>query len=474
MTNVPVEIGNLTNLNYLNLLSNNLTSIPAEIGNLTNLNYLNLNGNKLSSLPSDITSLTKLETVYINYNALDPSDSEIIQFLDSKQSGWRQTQTIPPQQLTVAAITNNAMSLTWSPIAYTGHQGGYEIYYRQGSNEFYTIYNVTADKSIAQITISELLSNTTYYFKARSVTYPHSSGKWYENNHNTVYSSFTGEISAKTLPSMILYCDDPVQEVGKTGNIITLQLEDAYGSVPYSMDIWINSTANENGNFYFKGNDGWGWHNEFFVYSLKADESYFKFWFKSSISGNFILTAKGIDLDIADSLDITVLDSPEVAFQAVNSEISESTPWPEIQVKLNQSIEQDVWVAYSFETATENNASQQLDYVFPAEQQIIIPAGMLSATISLTIINDDIYELNEMIIIRLDSTNISIGSRNTHTLRIIDDDPRPSPPKITGPMSPINWKSPEWCWISGGGSQKYRYKIDDNNLTAGAIETYSS
>ena len=38
---IPSEIGNLTNLTYLNLGGNQLTGeIPPEIGNLTNLEYL--------------------------------------------------------------------------------------------------------------------------------------------------------------------------------------------------------------------------------------------------------------------------------------------------------------------------------------------------------------------------------------------------------------------------------------------------
>ena len=276
---------------------------------------------------------------------------------------------------------------------------------------------------------------------------------------------------------IMFHSDDTIQTVGEKGELITLQLEDAYGhpvTVPYDMDISIESTAKTNGDFYFKVNDAWGWQNEFLVYSLKADKPSFKFWFKSSISGHYILKAKGIDLDIADSLAITVLDPPEVAFQADSSETAESTPRLEIQIKLNQPMDQDVLISYSIEINTENNASKGVDYVFPAEQQVTIPAGTMSAAISLTLINDDIYELIENIIIKLDSANISIGSRNKHALKIIDDDPRPSPPKITGPRSPTNTKSPEWCWTSGGGSQNYRYKIDDNNLTAGAVETHSN
>ena len=46
---IPSEIGNLTNLTYLNLGGNQLTGeIPSEIGNLTNITYLNLGSNQLT------------------------------------------------------------------------------------------------------------------------------------------------------------------------------------------------------------------------------------------------------------------------------------------------------------------------------------------------------------------------------------------------------------------------------------------
>ena len=56
---IPSEIGNLTNLTYLNLRSNQLTgSIPSEIGNLINLTLLYLYENQLTGeIPESICDL---------------------------------------------------------------------------------------------------------------------------------------------------------------------------------------------------------------------------------------------------------------------------------------------------------------------------------------------------------------------------------------------------------------------------------
>jgi len=72
---IPPEIGNLTNLTYLSLGWNNLTgSIPSEIGNLTNLTRLYLDDNELTGeIPSEIGNLSNLERLYLDYNQLTGS-----------------------------------------------------------------------------------------------------------------------------------------------------------------------------------------------------------------------------------------------------------------------------------------------------------------------------------------------------------------------------------------------------------------
>jgi len=72
---IPAAIGNLTNLQQLELSGNPFSgSIPPEIGNLTNLERLYLAGNQLNgSIPAAIGNLTNLEELYLNYNQLSGS-----------------------------------------------------------------------------------------------------------------------------------------------------------------------------------------------------------------------------------------------------------------------------------------------------------------------------------------------------------------------------------------------------------------
>ena len=69
---IPPEIGNLINLTYLNLFSNQLTGdIPSEIGNLANLWYLELHGNQLTGqIPSEIGNLINLIFLHLDGNNL--------------------------------------------------------------------------------------------------------------------------------------------------------------------------------------------------------------------------------------------------------------------------------------------------------------------------------------------------------------------------------------------------------------------
>ncbi len=81
LSNLPPEIGQLANLTALSLEHNSLSSLPPEIGQLTNLTRLHLGNNSLSSLPSEIGRLTNLSKLTLHDNPF-PIPPEIIKRYD--------------------------------------------------------------------------------------------------------------------------------------------------------------------------------------------------------------------------------------------------------------------------------------------------------------------------------------------------------------------------------------------------------
>ena len=77
LTKLPKEIGNLTQLTYLDLSDNELTELPKEIGNLLQLIALYLHNNNLTELPKEIGNLTQLTRLDLSYNKLTKLPKEI-------------------------------------------------------------------------------------------------------------------------------------------------------------------------------------------------------------------------------------------------------------------------------------------------------------------------------------------------------------------------------------------------------------
>ena len=69
---IPAELGNLANLEWLNLTENELTrEIPVELGNLANLEGLDFRNNELSGkIPAELGNLANLERLALEGNQL--------------------------------------------------------------------------------------------------------------------------------------------------------------------------------------------------------------------------------------------------------------------------------------------------------------------------------------------------------------------------------------------------------------------
>jgi len=85
LTALPPEIGQLTQLQSLNLRQNQLTALPPEIGQLTPLQSLTLRRNQLTALPREISQLTRLQRLDLRENPL-PIPPEIMAQTDDPQT----------------------------------------------------------------------------------------------------------------------------------------------------------------------------------------------------------------------------------------------------------------------------------------------------------------------------------------------------------------------------------------------------
>jgi subtilisin family serine protease len=194
---IPESLGNLSRLEELWLSENALTGlVPTQFGNLTALTKVYINGNRLKGeVPAGIASLARISSGAVNlgYNALYAANEGTRSFLGTVASGWEETQTVAPISVTAAPVAADTVQISWDPIPYTTDSGLYHVFFSTNKGGPYSRCGSTTDKMSANMNVSGLSANTTYYFVVQSETLPHT------NNENSVRSAYSNEVSAATV-----------------------------------------------------------------------------------------------------------------------------------------------------------------------------------------------------------------------------------------------------------------------------------
>ncbi len=99
LTALPTEIGQLVNLDELVLYNNYIIELPPAIEGLKNLIFLNLNANNLTSFPPEIGSLTNLTSLLAEINTLTTLPPEIgnLTNLTTLRLEKNDIKTLPPE-----------------------------------------------------------------------------------------------------------------------------------------------------------------------------------------------------------------------------------------------------------------------------------------------------------------------------------------------------------------------------------------
>jgi hypothetical protein len=172
---LPLVLNGLTALNALLLGHNQLSGgLPASLGRLTALQSLDLSYNAFSGdVPTSIINLTGLSSLDVGYNGLTPTDPAVRSFFTNNQPTWAGTQTVPPTGVAAGSLTPTSVALSWTPIAYTGDGGYYEVLASDPGTGTLTPLGRTTSKTATGLMLTGLTSGATYHLAVRTITPAH-------------------------------------------------------------------------------------------------------------------------------------------------------------------------------------------------------------------------------------------------------------------------------------------------------------
>ncbi len=182
---------------------------------------------------------------------------------------------------------------------------------------------------------------------------------------------------------------------------------------------------------------------------------------------------------------VTTTDGPTINFVSVASSILNESGTSNINVTLSEAAEEDVTIPYTLSgTATEDS-----DFTITATP-LSITAGSTSATITVTVVGDDLTEDDETLVITLGTpTGASLGTRKIHTVTISEEESDTVLPEITFNPSEGNIEEgndlvivavlsealdedAEFAFTTSGTARRNDYDLDDTVVffEAGNVE----
>ncbi|MCB0130671.1 MAG: hypothetical protein KDD78_07475, partial [Caldilineaceae bacterium] len=343
-------------------------------------------------IPESFQSLSKLTKLNLTYNALSAGSSALNSFLEARNPGWAATQTVPPSALVVGQVQQTDVQLVWTPIAYVGDGGAYQIQYGTTSGGPYPFSVQTGDKVADSIWISGLTPNTEYYFVVVTHTPAH------DNQQNAVTSEFTQEISATTLNSGSGSVDCYLLRRSHQGQ------GDEIAAIPTS------STGCDAGK-YVAG-------EALTLFANPATD-----WRIGSWSGTDDDTGTGTTNALtmpANSHDVAVeyVQLPIVTFAAAELSLPEGSGRAQIRLRLNKITPAPLAVTV---TSENGSATGGTDFV-QLNRAVTFAPGSQEASFEFEVLDDSADEGNETLTLRLSAPQGVIVGTATATIIIGDDD----------------------------------------------------
>jgi hypothetical protein len=113
-----------------------------------------------------------------------------------------------------------------------------------------------------------------------------------------------------------------------------------------------------------------------------------------------------------------------VQFSTTSTTRTEATEMLQVFLELNKDSNEDIDLNFTWN----GTATEFVDYTVPNGTPVTIPAGQVTHSISLLMIDDVAGELDEFIQLKLvPPVNANLGARTVHVVTVLDDDALPFP-----------------------------------------------